>query len=558
MSASPVVEPAVAMTREEKLVVVASSLGTAFEWYDFFLVGALASEISRHIFSGVNPAAAFIFTLLSFAAGFAVRPLGALVFGRLGDLVGRKHTFLVTIVLMGAATFVIGLLPGYASIGIAAPIIFVVVRMIQGLALGGEYGGAVTYVAEHAPHGRRGSWTSWIQVTASLGLLLSLGIILTLRNTLGEQAFGEWGWRLPFLFSIVLLAISVWIRVKLSESPAFLKMKAEGTTSKAPLSEAFGEWRYLKLVLIAFFGLAMGQAVVWYTGQFYSLFFLTQVLKADGATANIIIVVATIATAPLYVFFGTLSDRIGRKPLFLAGCALAVVTFFPLYKALTHYVNPALEAAQRQSPVVVVADPAECAFQFNPVGTSKFETSCDIARGSLSKAGLSFDTIPAPAGSVAEIRVGRTVVTSYNATAPDAATTSKAFGDALAKALKDAGYAAKADAAGVNLPMAIFITILLMSAGTMTYGPLAAMFVELFPTRIRYTAMSLPYHVGVGWFGGFLPATAFAIVASTGDIYSGLWYPVVTAAISAVICLVFMHETRDVDIHAESGEARAR
>jgi MFS family permease len=549
VSAGAADPPAVAMTRDEKLVIVASSLGTAFEWYDFFLIGALATEISRHVFSGVNPQAAFIFTLLGFAAGFAVRPLGAVVFGRLGDVVGRKHTFLVTIVLMGAATFVIGLLPGYESIGLMAPIVFVAVRMIQGLALGGEYGGAVTYVAEHAPHGRRGAWTSWIQVTASLGLLLSLGIILLLRFALGEAAFAAWGWRVPFLFSVVLLAISVWIRVKLSESPAFLKMKAEGRTSKAPLSEAFGRWRYLRLVLIAFFGLAMGQAVVWYTGQFYSLFFLTQVLKVEGATANVIIILATIVTAPLYVVFGTLSDRIGRKPLFLAGCTLAVLSFFPMYKALTHFVNPALESAQRSSPVHVVADPAECSFQFNPVGTAKFQTSCDIARSSLSKAGLSFETRPAPAGSVAQVHVGGTIVASYDGASPDAKDRALAFKDALARALGQAGYAAKADAGAVNTPMAVVVIVLIMVCGTMTYGPLAAMFVEMFPTRIRYTAMSLPYHVGIGWFGGFLPATAFAIVASTGDIYSGLWYPVTIAAVSAVICLLFMKETRDVDIH---------
>lgn len=538
------------MTADERRVILASSLGTAFEWYDFFLVGALAGEISKHIFSGVNPQAAFIFTLLSFAAGFAVRPLGAVVFGRLGDLVGRKHTFLVTIVLMGAATFVIGLLPGYGTLGLLAPIIFVGVRMIQGLALGGEYGGAVTYVAEHAPHGKRGAWTSWIQVTASLGLLLALGIILILRLSLGETSFAEWGWRIPFLFSLVLLGISVWIRLKLSESPAFLRMKTEGTLSKAPLAEAFARWRYLRLVLIAFFGLAMGQAVVWYTGQFYSLFFLTQVLKVDGATANVIIVVATIVTAPLYVLFGTLSDRIGRKPLFLAGCTLAVITFFPMYQALTHFANPALEAAQKQSPVVVLADPANCSFQFNPVGTAKFTTSCDIARSSLSKSGLSFDTRTAPPGAVAAIHVGQTVVESYDGTAADANERGKVFTEALAAALKHAGYASKADPAAMNLPMTIVIVVLLMVCGTMTYGPLAAMFVEIFPTRIRYTAMSLPYHVGIGWFGGFLPATTFAIVAATGDIYSGLWYPVGTAAVSAVICLLFMKETRDVDIHA--------
>ena len=376
----------VTMTKSDKLVVFASSLGTVFEWYDFLLVGALAAEISRHFFSGVNPVAAFIFTLLGFAAGFAVRPLGAVVFGRLGDLVGRKYTFVITIVLMGFATFAIGLLPGFASIGIAAPVVFVALRMLQGLAIGGEYGGAVIYVAEHAPDGHRGSWTSWIQTTGSLALLMSLGIVLFVRYALGEAAFADWGWRIPFLFSIVLLLISVWIRLKLNESPAFLRMKAQGRTSKAPLSEAFGQWRNLKLILIAFFGLAMGQAVIWYTGQFYSLFFLTQILKTDSVTANWLIIIATLLTAPLYYVFGTLSDRIGRKRIFLTGVLLGIVVFFPLYKALTHYVNPALERAQQTSPVTVVADPRECSFQFNPVGTAKFHTSCDIAKSSLSKA----------------------------------------------------------------------------------------------------------------------------------------------------------------------------
>jgi MFS family permease len=424
--------------------------------------------------------------------------------------------------------------------------------MLQGLAIGGEYGGAVTYVAEHAPHGHRGSWTSWIQITGSLALLMSLCIILLLRYTLGEAAFADWGWRIPFLFSIVLLLISVWIRLKLSESPAFVRMKAEGLTSRAPLSEAFGQWRNLKPILIAFFGLAMGQAVIWYTGQFYSLFFLTQILKADSATANWLIVIATLATAPLYYIFGTLSDRIGRKPIFLTGVLLGIVAFFPLYKALTHYVNPALERAQQNSPVAVVADPHECSFQFNPVGTAAFHTSCDIAKSSLSKAGVNYQNVVAPAGTAAQIKVGASTIAAYDASGPDAKTRAAEFQTALAAALKQAGYSAKADPAEIDGPMAVLVLMLLMSCGTLTYGPLAAMLVEMFPTRIRYTSLSVPYHVGVGWFGGFLPATAFAIIAASGNIYSGLWYPVITASIAFVVSLVFVKETKDVDIRAVS------
>jgi MFS family permease len=540
----------VAMTKSDKLVVFASSLGTVFEWYDFLLVGALAAEISRHFFSGVNPAAAFIFALLGFAAGFAVRPLGAVVFGRLGDLVGRKYTFVITIVLMGFATFAIGLLPGFASIGIVAPVAFIALRMLQGLAIGGEYGGAVIYVAEHAPDGHRGSWTSWIQTTGSLALLMSLGVILLVRYALGEAAFSEWGWRIPFLFSIVLLFISVWIRLKLNESPAFLRMKAQGATSRAPLSEAFGRWRNLKPILIAFFGLAMGQAVIWYTGQFYSLFFLTQALKTDSVTANWLIIIATLLTAPLYYVFGTLSDRIGRKRVFLAGLLLGIVVFFPLYKALTHYVNPALERAQQNSPVIVVADPRECSFQFNPVGTAKFHTSCDIAKSSLAKAGVNYRSTVAPAGTAAQIRVGSSVVEAYDASGADAKTKASEFQSALAATLKEAGYSSRADPGEMNRPMAVLILMLLMACGTLTYGPLAAMLVEMFPTRIRYTSLSVPYHVGVGWFGGFLPATAFAIIAASGNIYAGLWYPVIIASMAFVVSLLFVEETKDVDIRA--------
>lgn len=539
------------MTSTERRVIVASSLGTVFEWYDFFLVGALAADISRNFFSGVDPAVGFILTLLSFAAGFAVRPLGALVFGRLGDIVGRKYTFLITIVLMGIATFAIGLLPGFASIGIAAPAIFVAMRMLQGLALGGEYGGAVTYVAEHAPHRHRGSWTSWIQITASAGLLLSLVVILSLRYTLGEARFAAWGWRLPFLFSIVLLLISVWIRLKLSESPAFARMKAAGHTSKAPLSEAFGRWPNLRLILIAFFGLAMGQAVVWYTGQFYSLFFLTQVLKVQGTTANWLIVIATVLSTPFYYLFGTLSDRIGRKPIFLAGLVLGATCFIPLYQTLTHYVNPALERAQADAPVTVFADPADCSVQFNPVGTAKFQTSCDIAKSNLASAGVSYDNAAAPAGTVAEVRVGARTVAAYDGRTSGATTRSADFKAALTEALREAGYPEKADDAAVNRPMAVLILLGLMLFGTMTYGPLAAMLVEMFPTRIRYTSLSLPYHVGIGWFGGFLPAAAFAIMAARGDIYAGLWYPVIVASVAFVVTLLFMRETKDVDIFAD-------
>ncbi len=536
------------MTAAERRVIFASSVGTVFEWYDFFLVGALAAEISRHFFSGVNPSAAFIFTLLSFAAGFAVRPLGSLVFGRLGDMVGRKYTFLVTIVLMGAATFLIGLLPSFASIGIAAPILFVAMRMVQGLALGGEFGGAVTYVAEHSPHGRRATWVSWITVTGSVGMLLALGVILALRLTLGEARFGEWGWRLPFLFSVVLLGISVVVRMQLKESPSFAKMKAEGKTSKAPLSEAFGQWKNLRLVLIAFFGLAIGQGVIWYTGQFYALFFMTQVLKADGQTANTLIIIATVLSIPIYYFVATITDRVGRKPMFMIGLALGIIFFIPLYKALTSYVNPGLERAQANSPVVVFADPAECSFQFNPTGTAKFTTSCDIVKGSLASAGITYESRPSPAGTPAEIQIGQERLRAYDTTGPDAKENEKAFKATLAATLAGAGYAAKFDPAQVNWPMAVLVLLAMMSFATFTYSAMAASLVELFPTRIRYTSMSLPYHVGIGWFGGFLPAAAFAIMAAWGNIYAGLWYPITVAAVAFVVCLFFLPETKDVDI----------
>ncbi|MDN7956120.1 MFS transporter [Burkholderia orbicola] len=539
------------MTGEEKKVIFASSLGTVFEWYDFYLAGSLAAYISKSFFSGVNPTAAFIFTLLGFAAGFAVRPFGAIVFGRLGDLVGRKHTFLVTIVIMGVSTFAVGFLPGYASIGIAAPVIFIAMRLLQGLALGGEYGGAATYVAEHAPANRRGFYTAWIQTTATLGLFLSLLVILGVRTFIGEEAFGNWGWRVPFVASILLLGVSVWIRLQLNESPVFLRIKAEGKTSKAPLTEAFGQWKNLKIVILALIGLTAGQAVVWYTGQFYALFFLTQTLKVDGASANILIAIALLIGTPFFLFFGSLSDKIGRKPIILAGCLIAALTYFPLFKALTHYANPQLELATQKAPITVVADPATCSFQFNPVGTSKFTTSCDIAKSALAKAGLNYENVAAPAGTLAEIKVGDTVIQTYDGKAADAKAQGAAFDKTLASTLKGAGYPAKADPAQLNWPMTIVILTILVIFVTMVYGPIAAMLVEMFPTRIRYTSMSLPYHIGNGWFGGFLPATAFAIVAAKGNIYSGLWYPIVIALATFVIGLLFVKETKDSDIYAQ-------
>ncbi|NRO99159.1 MFS transporter [Paraburkholderia sp. NMBU_R16] len=538
------------MSADEKRVIFASSLGTVFEWYDFYLAGSLAVYISKSFFAGVNPTAGFIFTLLGFAAGFAVRPFGALVFGRLGDLVGRKHTFLITIVIMGLSTFVVGLLPGYASIGFASPVIFIAMRLLQGLALGGEYGGAATYVAEHAPANRRGYYTSWIQTTATLGLFLSLLVILGIRTSIGEESFANWGWRVPFIASLILLAVSVWIRLQLSESPAFLRIKAEGKTSKAPLTEAFGQWKNLKIVILALIGLTAGQAVVWYTGQFYALFFLTQTLKVDGASANILIALALLIGTPFFVFFGSLSDRIGRKPIIMAGCLIAALTYFPLFKALTHFANPALEAATQKSPIVVVANPDECSFQFNPVGTASFTSSCDIAKSALAKAGLNYSNVAAPAGTIAQVKVGDAVLESYDGKAPDAKAKGAAFTKTLASTLKGAGYPAKADPSQLNWPMTVVILTLLVIYVTMVYGPIAAMLVEMFPTRIRYTSMSLPYHIGNGWFGGFLPATAFAIVATRGDIYSGLWYPVAVALITFVIGMLFVKETKDSNIYS--------
>ncbi|HKS05148.1 MAG TPA: MFS transporter [Gemmatimonadaceae bacterium] len=531
-------------------VILASSLGTVFEWYDFYLYGSLASIISAQFFSGVNPTAAFIFALLAFAAGFAVRPFGALVFGRLGDLVGRKHTFLITIVIMGVATCLVGVLPSYSRIGIVAPVALIVLRLLQGLALGGEYGGAATYIAEHAPHGKRGAYTSWIQTTATLGLFLSLVVILGCRAMLGNDAFNAWGWRIPFLLSAGLLGISVWIRLKLDESPVFVEMRAQGKGSKAPLAESFGQWKNLRIVLLALFGLTAGQAVVWYTGQFYALFFLTQTLKVDAQTANILIATALLLGTPFFIVFGALSDRVGRKPVIMAGCALAAITYFPLFRAITHYANPALEAAQAAAPVTVVANPNECSVQFNPVGTSKFTSPCDIAKSALVRRGVPYENMQSEAGAGrdASVRVGTTVVPSYDGAAADAVERRAAFDQSLADALNAAGYPASADPARINKTMVVVLLWVLMLYVALVYGPIAAMLVELFPTRIRYTSMSLPYHIGNGWFGGFLPTTAFAIVASTGNIYSGLWYPVVVSVLTLVIGMMLVSETKSVDI----------
>jgi MFS family permease len=552
----PINEKKRPMTREEKKVIVASSLGTVFEWYDFYLAGSLAINISANFFSGVNPTAGFIFTLLGFAAGFAVRPFGALFFGRLGDLIGRKYTFLVTMTVMGLSTFIVGLLPSYAAIGILAPIAFVVCRLLQGLALGGEYGGAATYVAEHAPQGRRGFYTSWIQTTATFGLFLSLVVILLLRFSMSAEDFAAWGWRIPFLLSILLLGISIWIRLQLQESPAFTKMKAEGTQSKAPLTEAFGRWKNAKIGLIALFGGTAGQAVVWYTGQFYALFYLTQTLKVDGTTANLLIALALLIGTPFFIVFGWLSDRIGRKPIILAGCLIAAISYFPLFVALSQYSNPDLVAAQENAPVTVIADPAECSFQFNPVGTSSFTTSCDIAKSFLARNAVNYANETAPAGTVAKVRIGDQVIEAFDAKAagPEAAARTAAFTKTATDAIRAHGYPAAADPAKMNKVMMTVILTILVLLVTMVYGPIAALLVELFPTRIRYTGMSLPYHIGNGWFGGFLPPTAFAIVAATGNIYSGLWYPIAIALMTFVVGLLLLPETKNRDIFTYKGE----
>jgi MFS family permease len=544
------------MTADEKRVIFASSLGTVFEWYDFYLYGSLATIIGAQFFSQFDESTRNIFALLAFAAGFIVRPFGALVFGRIGDLVGRKYTFLVTILIMGLSTFIVGLLPSSTSIGIAAPIILIGLRLLQGLALGGEYGGAATYVAEHAPQGRRGFYTSWIQTTATLGLFLSLLVILFTRTIAGEQAFAAWAWRVPFLVSIALLGISVWIRLQLNESPAFQKMKDEGTVSKAPLSEAFGQWKNMKVVIIALIGLVAGQGVVWYTGQFYALFFLQSILKVDGYTANLLVAWSLLVGTGGFVLFGWLSDKIGRKPIILAGCLLAALTYFPLFTGLTGAANPMLEKAIETAKVQVVADPADCGDLFNPVGTRKFTSSCDVARDALAKSAVKYSTAPGPAGQPAKINVNGTDVAVFadGKTSPDLTKN-------LTAAVVAAGYPKAGDPSIVKMsnPFDIFrpqpfkviaILFVLVVYVTMVYGPIAAALVELFPTRIRYTSMSLPYHIGNGWFGGLLPATAFAMVAQTGDIYYGLWYPIVIALVTFVLGLILVPETKDRDIYA--------
>jgi MFS family permease len=551
------VEAAVAIdTRQsERKVILASSLGTVFEWYDFYLYGLLATIISAQFFSGVNETTGFIFALAAFAAGFAVRPFGAVVFGRIGDLVGRKNTFLVTMGLMGVSTFLVGVLPSYASIGVAAPILLIVLRLVQGLALGGEYGGAATYVAEHAPDGKRGLFTSFIQTTATLGLFAALGVVIVIRSAMGEAAFADWGWRIPFLISVILLGVSLWIRLQLEESPVFKQMKEEGTTSKAPLTEAFGRWENLKWVIVALFGAVAGQAVVWYSGQFYALFFLEKTLKVDGATANILIAIALALGTPFFIFFGWLSDKVGRKPIILAGCALAAITYFPAFQMLTEAANPAMAKAQASAAVRVTADPGALAFQFDPVGKEKFEsTGCDIAKSALAKAGVSYTSITRPrrTGEPADVWVGKRVLVApepWQLAEEDRAAAAEAFRKELAAATADAGYPAKADLDAMNKPLVVAILFYLVLLVTMVYGPIAALLVELFPSRIRYTAMSLPYHIGNGWFGGFLPTTAFAMVAATGNIYYGLWYPVVVAVITLVVGLLFLPETFRRSLH---------
>jgi MFS family permease len=532
-------------------VITASSVGTMFEWYDFYLYGSLAANIAAKFFSGLDPTSGLIMALLAFAAGFFVRPFGALLFGRLGDLIGRKYTFLITIIIMGSSTFLVGLIPTYATIGLAAPVILIILRLLQGLALGGEYGGAATYVAEHAPPGKRGFYTSFIQITATFGLFLSLIVILLCKNLMSKEDFEAWGWRIPFLISFFLLLISVYIRLQLQESPLFQQMKAEGRGSKSPLTESFMRWDNMKIVLLALFGATAGEAVVWYGGQFYSLFFLQNVIKVDPSTVSYLIAGALLIATPFFVVFGALSDKIGRKPIIMAGCLLAALTYFPIFKGLTHYANPALETASATNPVVVNADPKSCAFQFDPVGKRQYKDSCDIAKNYLSKAGVPYTNKEAPAGTPATVQIGSTSIASFEGGSLDAdtfKTQSGAFGKSMGDALKAAGYPAKADPAAVNWPMLLLLLTILVIYVTMVYGPIAAWLVELFPTRIRYSSLSLPYHIGNGWFGGFLPSISFALVAFNGDIYFGLWYTVVISVMTLIIGTLFLRETKDVDI----------
>jgi len=545
------------MTAEERKVIFASSLGTVFEWYDFYLYGSLAAIIAKQFFSGLDAGSAFIFALLAFAAGFIVRPFGALVFGRLGDLIGRKYTFLVTILIMGGATFIVGILPNYDAIGVAAPVILIALRMFQGLALGGEYGGAATYVAEHAPQRRRGAYTAWIQTTATLGLFLSLLVILFTREFTGAD-FEVWGWRIPFILSIALLGVSVYIRLSMNESPAFKKMKEEGKLSKAPLTESFGQWKNLKIVILALFGLVAGQAVVWYTGQFYALFFMGQVLKVDPKTVNLLVAASLVVGTPFFIIFGSLSDKIGRKVVIMSGLLIAIVLYIPntpvsLFNALTHFANPALEKAMANAPATITADVNECSFQFNPTGTAKFTSSCDIAKQVMASNSASYTTVAGAVGTPALVKIGDTEIQGYssNGLSPvDVKVKDAEFKKAIREALNNAGYPVKADTASINYVAVLLLLFYLVILVTMVYGPIAAMLVEMFPTRIRYTSMSLPYHIGNGWFGGLLPTISFALVAQNGNIYYGLWYPIIIAAMTLVIGTLFIRETKDVDIYA--------
>jgi len=539
--------PAGAMSREQRRVIIASSVGTVFEWYDFYLYGTLTAIIARQYFAPLAPTPQFIMALLAFAAGFAVRPFGAIVFGRLGDMVGRKYTFLITILVMGASTFLVGILPGYDTLGPVAPAILITLRLLQGLALGGEYGGAATYVAEFAPSNRRGAYTAWIQTTATVGLLLALLVVSTVREVLGKEIFQDWGWRIPFLLSFLLLLASVWIRLSLSESPPFQRMKEQGRTSRAPVSESFGRWSNLKVVLVALFGATAGQAVVWYTGQFYALFFLTKTLQIDELTADVLVGASLLLGTPLFVLVGSLSDRIGRKEIILGGCLLAAFTYIPLFHMLAHYGNPALEAAQARMPAVIVADPEGCAVQFNPVGTAAYTAPCDIAKSTLANASVSYRNEAAAFGAPTVVRLGSARVDYAAVLAQsdnDPLRAALAFKKAITLAVQGAGYPARADPAQINQPMMVLVLTTLVAYVALVYGPIAALLTELFPTRIRYTSISLPYHIGNGWFGGFLPATAFAIVAATGNIYSGLWYPILVAGMTFTVGLLLLPETR--------------
>ena len=567
-------------THSEKLIITASSLGTVFEWYDFYLYGLLTSIIAAQFLTGLNQTTAFIMALLVFASGFIVRPFGALVFGRIGDLVGRRYTFIITLLVMGLSTFLVGCLPTYKTAGVAAPIMLVALRMCQGLALGGEYGGAATYVAEHAPDNKRGLYTSWIQITATAGLAMALLIVILVRSPdtgIGEEAFKAWGWRIPYLLSGLFLCVGLWLRLKLHESPVFQKMKDEGTSSKAPLTDAFGKWSNLKIVLLAFFGAIAGQAVVWYSGQLYAMYFLEKMLKVDGLTANSLVIMALLLATPFFLVFGSLSDRIGRKPVILTGCALAALTMFPVFEALTEAANPALAHAQATAPVTLTANPAECSSQFDPVGTNKFDTtSCDIVKNALAKAAVNYKNVAAPAGTIAAITIGdksfvapdpaklkgddkKKAIAAFTAQvvgspavaakaaeagkAGEAGKPAVAAKPAVVGELSRVGYPAKADPKAINKPRVVALLFWLVLLVTMVYGPIAALLVELFPSRIRYTSMSLPYHIGNGWLGGLLPAIGFAMVAANGNIYYGLWYPVIVAGATAVFGLFFLPET---------------